>query len=280
MSEAFVTFRETLEAALIVGILARFAPRSERFYLWAGIITAMLVSLAGALLLHHIAIANAYWEVGISLLAAGMLMYMVVWMRTRSATLSQELQAVAQEKAGWMLFSLSFLAVVREGLETALFLRALWHMQAGLSWAGGLLGILTAALIGLLLFAFSQRVPLRPFFNITSVVLLLIAAGMAAYAVHELLELWEERFPWAEALAEARAWSLFPPRTEAPTSFAWAYTYDEGQFYPPLHHKGWIGAFLQALTGWRATMTWAEVGVWLGTFAVGFWLWRRARPTS
>jgi len=275
VSEAFVTFRETLEAALVVGILARYVAPSERSYLWGGVLTAVGMSLGAAWVLSRVVTGHVLWEIGVSVAAAALLLYMVVWMKHRSASLSHELREAAQTQAGWMLFSLAFLAVAREGLETVLFLRALWQMQTGFSWAGGLLGVVLAMSLGLLIFVGSRRVPLRPFFNLTSIFLLLLAAGMAAYAVHELIELLEGRYTWAEALAEAKAWTLFPPVAHPPANWAWAYTCLEGECFPPLHHKGWIGGVLQALVGWRASMTWAEVAVWGLTFATGLLLWSR-----
>jgi high-affinity iron transporter len=217
---------------------------------------------------------HALWEIALSLVAAGFLLYMVIWMRRRGASLSQELREAAQTRIEWVLFSLSFFAVVREGLETALFLRALWYVQEGLSWAGGLIGLLAAAGLGALLFVYSRRVPLRPFFQVTSLLLLLIAAGMTSYAVHEALELGAGRWEWAHELEEAKAWVLFPPQEALPSSQSWLYVEYEGKYYPPLHHKGWIGGVLHALTGWRATMSWIEVAAWLGTFIGGFLLWR------
>jgi len=279
VSEAFVTFRETLEAALVVGILARYVAPSERLYLWGGVLAAVGASLGAAWALSQIVTGHLLWEISVSAAAAVLLLSMVVWMKHRSASLSHELREAAETRAGWMLFSLAFLAVAREGLETVLFLRALWQMQAGFSWAGGLVGVMLAMGLGLLIFVGSRRIPLRPFFHITSVLLLLLAAGMAAYAMHELIELLEGRYPWAEELAEAKAWTLFPPVAHPPASWAWAYTCVEGACFPPLHHKGWIGGLLHALVGWRASMSWAEVATWLLTFFVGFFLWRRpTRP--
>ncbi|MCS7162042.1 MAG: FTR1 family protein [Bacteroidia bacterium] len=276
MGEGFVTFRETLEAALVVGILARYAAPSLRSFIWAGVGSAVVLSIAGAWVLHRLASAHILWEIGLSFSAAGLLVSMVVWMQRRSGTLRQELQTAAQVTEGWLLFGTSLFAVLREGLETAIFLRALWQMQQSLSWVGGIVGLLVAVLLGLSLFLYGRRVPLRPFFRVTSVLLLLMAAGMAAYGAHELLELLSSHWAWAEALEEAKAWTLFPPTSGPPKAYAWAYTFHEGLYYPLLHHKGWLGGIFHALLGWRATMSWTELGVWLLTFGLGFWLWRKA----
>lgn len=275
MSEAFVAFREALEAVLVVGILVRYAPALGRAYIWGGVLLALAASLIGAWVLHAVASAGAIWEAGLSLLAAAMLVYMVVWMRRRGAAETQRLQSIAQAQMGPALLLASFFAVAREGLETVLFLRALWRMQAGLSWVGGVVGLLVAVGLGILLFGLARQVPLRKFFAVSSVLLLLIAAGMASYGVHEILELLEEPYPWAATLAKAKAWALFPPQSTVDPAYAWAYAYHEGKYFHPLHHKGWLGAILHALTGWRASMTWIELLAWIATFLGGLWLWRR-----
>ncbi|MCX8112949.1 MAG: FTR1 family protein [Bacteroidia bacterium] len=275
MSEAFVTFREALEAALVVGILARYAPRQERAWLWIGLGTAICISGAAAVVLARLSTIHQLWEVLFSGSAAGMLLYMIVWMQRRGATLSADLKEAAQSSVGWLLFGLSFSTTLREGLETALFLRTLWAMQRDLSWIGGLLGVLSAAIIGVAIFLYGKRIPLRPFFRITSILLLFMAAGMAAYAVHELLEYLEARYSWAEDMAEAKAWQVFTPQSSPPEAQSWAYTFSEGQYYPPLHHKGWVGAILHAFTGWRAEATWAELITWLLTLSTGLYFWQR-----
>lgn len=280
MSEAFVTFREGLEAALVVGIFARYVPDKQRFWLWSGILSAVAISGIAAIIFAHLSTLHQIWEVLFSAAAAGMLLYMVIWMRRRSVSLSHELREAAQTSTGWLLFGIAFTTVLREGLETALFLRTLWAMQEKLSWSGALMGLLVAVGIGALIFIYGRRIPLRPFFNATSILLLLIAAGMAAYATHELLELLEDRAAWAHELAERKAWNLFAPLTTPPVENQWLYVAHEGKYYPPLHHKGWIGALLHVLTGWRANMTWIELLVWIGTFGGGFWLWYKASPPA
>ncbi|MCX7606394.1 MAG: FTR1 family protein [Bacteroidia bacterium] len=280
MSEAFVVFREALEGVLVVGILARFSPRSHWPYIGVGVFLAVVVSILGAFLLHRIASAHMLWEIGISLMAAVLLLSMVVWMRRRSIGLAKDLREIAQTQGRWIVLATSFSAVAREGLETVVFLRALWGMQERFSWLGGVLGLALALGIGVLLFVFTRRVPLQSFFNVTSILLLLIAAGMASYGVHELIELGEAQYGWAATLAEHKAWDLFSPLSTPPERLSWAHLFIEGKYYPPLHHKGWVGAILNALTGWRASMTWAEVVIWLAVFIGGVFLWRKQGPSS
>lgn len=275
MSEGLVTFREGLEAALVVGILARVVPLSQRWLIGAGVGAAILMSLVAAGLLSAIAATHVLWEIGFSLLAAGLLIYMVGWMRRQGASLSQHLRITAQHSSGWVLFGMAFTAVAREGLETVLFLRALWSMQSQLSWVGGLLGLLVAIALGFLLFSLGKRLPMKTFFTGSSILLILIAAGIAAYAMHEILEYGAAQSPRLHQIEEAKAWQLFPALPQPPTAYGWLYTFYEGKYFHPLHHKGYIGSIFHALMGWRASMSWAEIAIWLLTATIGLWWWQR-----
>ena len=130
----------------------------------------------------------------ISLVACGVLTYMVFWMdrqaklirpqietRLETAVTSRELTAIV---------ALPFLAVFREGAETVLYLKAVAIQSSGaISWAGGLLGGALALVATLAIFLGGRRVPLKALFRSTSVLLLLIGAGLLAYGIHELQEL-------------------------------------------------------------------------------------------
>jgi high-affinity iron transporter len=275
MSEGLVTFREGLEAALVVGILARVVPLAQRWLIGAGIGAAILMSLLAAWVISAIAATHALWEIGFSLLGAGLLLYMVGWMRRQGANLSHHLRATAQGSSAWMLFSMAFTAVAREGLETVLFLRALWSMQSQLSWMGGLLGLFVAMAVGFLVFRLGKRLPMKTFFTLSSVLLILIASGIAAYAVHEILEYGALRSPLLHEIEEAKAWRLFPPLSQPSGEYPWLYAFYEGQYFHPLHHKGYIGSVLHALIGWRASMSWVEIITWFLTCTIGLWWWHR-----
>jgi high-affinity Fe2+/Pb2+ permease len=97
--KGWVTFREGLEAALVVGILARVVPSNQRWLIGAGVGAAILMSLVAAGLLSAIAATHVLWEIGFSLLAAGLLIYMVGWMRRQerlSPSTSVPLPSTAQ----------------------------------------------------------------------------------------------------------------------------------------------------------------------------------------
>lgn len=204
MLPAFLlSLREGLEAALIIGIVLSALRKINRSDLkpavWAGIFSAILISLAAGWLLTALGLslegkAEEIFEGFTMLLAAGILTWMIFWMHRQGRRLRAELengvrQAAASTASRRALFSLAFLAVVREGIELALFLSAAsFAVQGGETLPGALLGLTAAVLLGWLLFAATLRLDLRRFFQVTGVLLLLFAAGLTAHGIHEFNE--------------------------------------------------------------------------------------------
>jgi high-affinity iron transporter len=127
------------------------------------------------------------------LLAAGVLTWMVFWMQAQGrrirGQLEEEVRRAAAAGQDWALFSLAFLAVVREGIETVLFLSAVvFATLPQQTLVGGLVGLAAAVLVGWLLSAATTRLPVRRFFQVTSVLLVVFAAGLVAHGIHELQE--------------------------------------------------------------------------------------------
>ncbi|WP_322796324.1 FTR1 family protein [Tepidiforma sp.] len=198
-----ITFREGLEAALILGIvlayLRRASPGTSPRPIWLGAGLAGGLSLGAAVLLELLAIElPGRWQELIEgaamLLAVIILTWMLAWMRRQSASIGRELRArvdtALDAGSGFALGLLAFTAVGREGLETALFLfggtgRA---DSAALYWSGAILGLSLAAVAGVLLYRGSRAIPLRAFFNVSSVLLIILAAGMVPNALKELRE--------------------------------------------------------------------------------------------
>jgi high-affinity iron transporter len=126
-------------------------------------------------------------------LAVGVLTWMIFWMRYQArllkTTLESDVRAAVETGSNRVLAALAFLAVFREGVETALFLSAAAFASDGEgTLTGALLGLGVALVLGYLLYASSTRVNVRVFFNVTSVLLLLFAAGLLAHGVHEFQE--------------------------------------------------------------------------------------------
>jgi high-affinity iron transporter len=148
----------------------------------------------------------------IALVAAAVLTQMIFWMRKNSQNLSAELRAKVDKSAKTALFTIAFVAVVREGLETVLFLLSAETSSAsGTSVVlGGLIGLVAAVILGVAIFAGGRKVNLKQFFNITAVLLIMFAAGLAGKAVHEYRELigWENGWLVQPAweMAEGSLW--------------------------------------------------------------------------
>ncbi len=199
-----ITLREGLEASLIVAILLTYLSKTNRKadarYVWSGTLAATATCLiAGTVIFITVNGLNGTVEMAtegtIALVAAAVLTQMIFWMRANSQSLSAELRAKVDASAKTALFTIAFVAVVREGLETVLFLlSAETTSSSGSSVVfGGLLGLVGAVVLGLAIFVGGQKINLKMFFNVTAVLLILFAAGLAGKSIHEYRELigWE-----------------------------------------------------------------------------------------
>ncbi len=203
LSALLIALREGLEAALIVGIVLgylRNTGRNDRIpSAWAGVVIAALLSGALAIGMRAVGAELAepfekMFEGTTMLLAVLILTWMIFWMRSQGrfikGRLETQLDATITRGENWGLFTLAFLAVFREGLETALFLAANAFAVDGLSTlAGALVGLGLAILIGVLIYQYSLRLNLALFFDVTSLLLIVFAAGMIAHGVHEYQEI-------------------------------------------------------------------------------------------
>jgi len=202
LASFLITLREGLEAALIVGItlsvLRKLGQSNRNRPVWAGVGTAVVASLAVGLVLNILGVAfegrgEQIFEGIAMLLAAGVLTWMIFWMQRQGrqvqAELERDVRQAAVSGSVWALFSLAFVAVVREGIETALFMTAAaFSATPAQTLIGGLLGLVVAVVLGWLVFAAGKRLNVSAFFRGTSVLLILFAAGLFAHGVHELQE--------------------------------------------------------------------------------------------
>jgi high-affinity iron transporter len=198
-----ISFREGLEAALIIGIILVYlrkigAVRSMSRYVWIGILAAIFLSIGLAAILQIVGLElegqlEKIFEGVTMLLAAGILTWMIFWMRRQSRFIKSSLEhhVHAATRAGdiWGLIGVAFLSVFREGVETALFLSAAAFASDGIgTLLGASLGLLAAAIAGYLIYMSTSCLNLRQFFNVTSLLLLLFAAGLIAHGIHEFQE--------------------------------------------------------------------------------------------
>jgi len=205
---AFVVWRESVEALLVIGILDAWLARQQdiagrgRMFLWAGVAAGLAVALAlGAVfVLFGEAIpddAQQVYQTAAVLLAAGLIVQMVFWMRKHGRTLKSELETALQDAAAragwWSIFALAAIAVAREGSETVVFLFG----TLAASRSGTISAAVAAAVIGFILalatyYALqvgSRILSWKTFFAITEVMLLFLAASLLVTAADYLTDL-------------------------------------------------------------------------------------------
>jgi high-affinity iron transporter len=194
-----IGLREGLEAALIVGIIAAFLSQQGRRdalrWMSLGVLVAVLLCSGVAWGLHA-AEQNLpqreqeQLETVIALVAVGMITWMIVWMRRHSADLKGDLQERASVAlvvgSAIGLVVMAFLAVLREGLESSVFMLAAFQQsdRPGLTGTGALLGVAVAVVLGYGIYRGGVKIKLSKFFRVTGVVLVLVGAGLFAFAVH------------------------------------------------------------------------------------------------
>ncbi len=197
-----LSLREGLEAALIIGIVIGSLQKIRQTQyiktVWIGTGGAVLISLFTVLGLNAVgaSLEGAVEEIfeGLTvLIAAGVITWMVFWMRRQSRNIKSELEAevrlAAASKGGNALFILAFVSVLREGIELALFLTvATVTSSVRQTLFGGLLGIATAVALGWALFTTTVKLNLQRFFQVTGVILIVFAAGLVAHGIHEFNE--------------------------------------------------------------------------------------------
>lgn len=268
-----LSLREGLEAALIIGIVLGAVNKIRRSDLapaaWLGTLSAVAVSILTAIVLTRFGMslegrAEQIFEGLTMLIAAGILTWMIFWMGRQARFLKGEIEAGVNKAAASSgksaIFWVAFLAVVREGIELAIFITAAFF--AGnpgdtsnniiQTLAGTILGLGTAALLGWTIFATTVRLDLRRFFQVTGILLILFAAGLVAHGVHEFNEA-----GWIPAVVE-HVWDV----------------------NMVLDEDSMIGLLLKTLFGYNGNPSLTEMiayFVYLITVSI---FWRRENPTS
>ena len=203
LSTFLIALREGLEAALIVGILVAYVVKTNRRNLLVPIWTGVGVALAATFALGgFLSFTSAelsergeqFFAGTTSFLAVGLVTWMVFWMKRAARTLKDELHGKVDSalSAGPLaLAAAAFFAVAREGLETALFVYTNFKTVAATSSAsiGLIAGLALAVILGYLIYNRSIRINLSKFFSITGIALIIVAAGVLSYGVHEFQEL-------------------------------------------------------------------------------------------
>ena len=260
-----ITFREGLEAFLIVGILLSYLERVQaatyKRYLYLGVAAGVVASLVVAVLFQLVIsqFENERYKttlmIFILLFASGVLTYMAIWMqrqtRGKAASVQRELDRHIGARNLIGMVSLAFVAVLREGFETILFFSALtiadqeMTLRSGLT--GGGLGLVSSVLLVYLLVSGTRKVPIGPYFKYTSLLLVIIAAGLLSSGVNMM-----QAIGWLPVWVE----HLFD------ISFI-------------LDDRAGVGIFLRALFGYNASPSLLQFVAWSGHLAIFAYLWKR-----
>ena len=205
LANFLIALREGVEAALIVGVVAAYLVKVGRRNLlpkvWFGVIIAAALPLSlGAIMTWgpYTLSFQAQEILGgtLSLVAVAMVTWMILWMSSNSRQFARKLRedTAAQLASGseWGVVWIAFIAVVREGIETALFVWATIKSSAENAIAAPALGVVTglvvAVIIGWLIYTGAARINLSIFFNITGLLLIFVAAGIVSYGIGDLQE--------------------------------------------------------------------------------------------
>ena len=249
-----LSLREGLEAALLIGIvfgtLRKVNQQQLRPIVWAGTASAIFISIVAAMVLNQLGTqfegkVEEIYE-GITMLSAAVVLtWMIFWMQRQAQNLKTgieyDVRRTTMHSGGKALFLLAFLAVVREGIALVLFLTAMaMATSAQQTFVGAFLGLTTAVLLGWLLFTTSIKLNLASFFKATSVLLILFAAGLVAYSVHEFNEA-----------------GLIPPIVE--------HIWDINHI---LDEKSTLGSLLKTLFGYNGNPSLSEVLAYLAYFVL------------
>ena len=249
LANYLIGLREGLEAALIVTILIAYLVKLDRRDLipriWLGVGLAVLLALGigAALTFGTYGLSfTAQETIGgvLSIVATGLVTWMVFWMLRTARNLSGHLRSNIDQHlvgSGLGLVVVAFLAVGREGIETALFLWAAVQAtgQTGLPLTGAALGIATAIALGWLIYAGLLKINLARFFTWSGAILIVVAAGVLSYGVHDLQE--AGLLPGVSALA-----------------------FNVSAAVPP---DSWYGTLLKGTLNFSPATTWLELGVWV-----------------
>jgi high-affinity iron transporter len=268
LTSYLLSLREGIEAALILGILLGAVRQIKRPTLapviWMGTLSAVVLSILAAVLLTTFGLemkgpAEAIYEGFTMLIAAGLLTWMIFWMSAQARTLKASLEADIHRASQFgqrAIFLVAFIAVLREGIELALFLTASAFVSNSLqTLTGAILGLGTAVLLGWSIFASTLRLNLRRFFQVTGALLVLFAAGLIAHGAHEFIEI-----GWLPAIVE-RVWDI----------------------NSIIGKESLAGQLLRALFGYNPAPDLTEVIAYVAYFiaiGIGLWTGQRAQKAA
>lgn len=267
LATLLIGLREGLEAALVVGVLlayvSKLGRRDAARKIWLGVAAAIVLSLITGAVLTYGAYGlsfRAQEAIGgsLSLLAVVMVTWMVFWMLKMSRGISAELRSQVDRAllgSGWGVAAVGFVSVAREGIETALFIWATTRASDTSPLVGFLSavsGIVIAIVLGWALYKGLLKINLTVFFRWSGVLLIIFAAGVLAYGIHDLQEAAFLPGPF-----------IAPPEGASPMVAAWfgeaAWAFQIAHIIPP---DGVLGVILKGTIGFSPEMTKLEIIAW------------------
>ncbi|MET0953376.1 MAG: iron uptake transporter permease EfeU [Aeromicrobium sp.] len=262
-----IGLREGLEASLVISILVAYLVKTGRRhdvrYIWIGVGTAItLVVLAFTIITIAVDQLPFRWQEGVggslSIIAAALVTWMIFWMRRTARGLKKELEGELESAVllgAGAITLVAFLTVGREGLETAAILYAtIANSYTATPFLGAFSGFVVAAVLGYLIYRGAVKVNLGRFFTVTGYLLIIVAAGVLAYGVHDLQE---ARF--LPGLA-TKAFDVSDP---------------DAATWNPQNPGGWMGTLLKGTINFQPDPTWLQAGVWVVYLAIVLTLYRR-----
>ena len=277
LSTLLIGLREGLEAAIVVGILVAYLVRVGRRdvlpRLWSGVglAVALAIAVGAVLTFGSYTLTFEGQEIlggSLSLVAVAMVTWMIFWMQRAGRGLKRALEGDIDRALAtgslWGIVAIGFVSVSREGIETTLLL---WSMvqsfgDAPSALLGALLGLALAVVLGWLIARGMVRLDLRRFFTWTGALLIVVAAGVLAYAVHDLQEAGVVPGPFS-AVAPIDAATGAVAIGLAAMPFGWAF--DVSAAIAP---GSPLAAILQATVGFMPRMSWIQVFAWTGYIVV------------
>ena len=293
MNEFIILFRETLEAALIVGIIYLFltSNNASTQKLWLAVLTSIIASVIVAYFIYSAqeALGNtslkALFEGIFMFITAAFIWYVIFWLSKHVSDRKQleESSAIAMSSS-WGIFFLVFFSIIREGFETVVFLLASFSMTKSFSYVGFFGGMIAAFLLVYLLVVQGRRFNIREFFKYTTLLLVFLASGMIAYGTHEvesyLVKSDNLQIVGLENKKDIpRPWNILVPKDELRNSDnSIFYSYDlkgKGKFTHVMHDSGSIGAFFKGFFGYNSNPNYVELYAWIISLVIGLFFWRR-----
>ena len=269
VSAFLITLRETLEASLVLGLILSYLKKTnqEDFnkFVWIGVVVGLVGSLIGAYMFMQLyggfsGVAEQLFEGITMLVGAALLTTLILWISKHNhlVNIHKNVEDHLTKAGGMGLMFLVAISILREGIETTIFLSAI-QFSTGFDFGSAVLGVFVAIALGYLFFIEAIKLDLKKFFVVTNAVLILFAAGLVAHGVHELQEA-----NIVPTVVE-EVWDINPLVV--------------GDDYPLLHEKGAIGGIFKGLFGYNGNPSLIEVLSYLGYLVFAYFIWKRPRKT-